>query len=455
VSTTIEKIKTTKTYKHFLKLGFGITFLAAPSLLGGIAMHSGHIANLFGYGFLSSLVLGPSVMISGGIYNAYKKSKIMKLANQYVNFSQSHLLDDTKKWAREPKNTEAIIKHMLINLYLQKNNLTYVREEDSLESQFRSITKDYSYQLVSLIKMAKDGPAFNQLFKTIYEQDFKNEGLLGYCISHNLNFLTHIILNVQGKNFELTEADKNSIKKVHQTFYFSYVDEIDGTKISHSSTAIEKIKETLDLLYSPRYYPKLSKDMREFIIENTEPSYLESKKSDIATLEAKINTLNETNLIEDLNIKKSQEKEEVFISQSKTETSSLSHIIHSLVDNQNSQLTQEQKEKLNQILTKSEELSIHIDKLGLEQSIELKNYLELAIPKYLQVFAKNQHDDTYSKQFSATISLFDNYLDECFNHVEKHTANEFLVSDTYLQNKLKQYRKDDNTQTSKKLKMNQ
>lgn len=446
---TLEKIKSIKKYNKFMKLGVVGILSTTASLIGTITAHNlnyEHVSDLFATSIVVNIGLFLGFAITNGIYNDYKVKKAIKLANKYVNFPTPHLLDDVSHWARDPKNMEAIIKHMLISTYLDTKNFTDVGYILNFGAHSSEITSQRAYILVPFINEAKLSPQFKHLFNQIFNQNFKQDGLLGYCLAYHAPYLFDIMRNaLNGENL-FTQKDFDYLKNAKRNFYF-YRDTEFG-RMSYSVETIKNIKNTLDLIYSEAVYPKLPKDVREVILIKTDSSYLEENKAKISKLEEKASLFNpnQTTMLDDIEMRKVEKKAQELKETKKVEdggkSDNLSTAIESFIQTPNTQLEQIHIEMLQKILEKSKQINQQVDKLYIEEAVEFKNYLEVALPKYLQVFSQSYTDNNYQAQFLSTMQLFDNYLDECLMSIQKTHGEDFLVADTYLQNKLEKYRKN-------------
>lgn len=462
MSNQIEQIKSFSFKKHdkFLKLS---ALIAGSSLIPTlISLSSSHFD--FGSIGITSIATMVSALCFLGfapIVEKTQKSKFLKLTQKYLNFNKSYLLDDLTEWAQSPSNIESITKHMLLALYLKSKNVAQMGYTHSIEEKNYSISMEHNNQLKVLIEKASLAPDFEKVFKATFEKDFKNDGLLGFAIVNHQIDLIHVMIKGLGQDWSLSEQDIVQIKKYSQFFYSNFNSEkkaeynIDAEVIAQR---VYDIKETLSLLLEENNYLKLPKDLRQYILENTDPQFLVDKKHYLVSLEKKIELQNttETSLYQDIEAKKLEDKMSNQVVQPIYQEVNLSHSITSMIEQSHS-FTSEQVDLLNAILIKSKTVSKESIKLSVEEQVEFKNYLEIVIPKYLQVFNGNDMNHEQIQQFFSTLSLYDNYLDSCLDNIKNHKIENFNVSDTYLQNKLQKYRKEipQESEVSKKLKMNQ
>jgi hypothetical protein len=450
-NTIIGNINQTIKHSQFLRLTGSIGF----ALLGGVV--ASHIDSIeISFNHLSPLLshvinfakdaLGSAmifqVMFSSSI-DSLEQEKIAKLSNAYTHFNHHYVLDKMEDWAIKPENVESIVKHTLMGLYFGQTGIRQTFKTTQLEERYRRIEESTYYYNISLIKIAQNSPDYSTIFKQIYDADFKNLGLLGRALFAEEPYLLKAIVKGLGGKIHLTEEDMVYFDNYSYALYHAdYV----GTK------------EKLDFLFQRENYIQLPKKLRERLLETTETSFLESYKENLKLYEQEIQSINpnETSIIQDIetqkihdNIEKmSQAKSAPSIVEKTENISSLEQTISSICNNQNNTFSDEMINKLQLILKKAQSVYTQSTKLSIEENIEFKNYIEVALPKYLTVFSKSIVGHNQNKEFLDTIDLLNNYLDATLKNIDQQHTNEFLVADTYFKNKLSQYRRTQNQDSS-------
>ena len=357
------------------------------------------------------------------------------LLNKYINFNKHYVLDKMDSWAIKPENVESIIKHTLVGLYLSKQDLSHTESTTKLDDYSRHVNSEILfYFLETLVILAQNSPDYAKIFQKVYEQDFKGCGLFGQALFCEKFFVFKAMLNGFNGKINFSKED---------LFYLT-----NHYKNNLSKTYEEDTKLKLKLLFEEHNYIQLPKELRQFILNNTQTEFLEPYKEILSAYEKKIETLkpNETSVIQDIETEKIQSSIEK-ISEAPNalknqENLGLEKTIIQLCENKNNTLSNEMIEKLYSILQKAQIVYSQIDKLSIEQTVDFKNYMEVALPKYLSVFSKTVVGSNQDKEFLGTVNLLNNYLDATVKHIEAQQTDEFLVCDTYFKNKLARYKEN-------------
>lgn len=440
--------KITGVIKHskFLRLtgtiGVSLMTAAVASHISAVEISFDHLypwlANLIN--FSKDALIGAAVfnMMAGTTFYEKTQEKIAKLSNEYVNFNQHYVLDKMEDWAVKPENVESIIKHTLMGLYFNKHgimNTNYTRELDAVYREIGTSTHYFNY---TLIELAQNSPQYATIFQKVYEQDFKNSGLFGQALFMEEAYLFKAMVKGFGGKINLTQEDL-----AYMNFY---------TPFSYSGRS--DTKDKLKFLFEKNHYIQLPKALRERILLRTDTAFLEPYKGLLSECEKQIETMkpNETSIIQDIETQKIQDSlekvAETPISKPVATQFSLEKSIHDICEQKSTHLTHSMTQTLHSILEKAQQVYQQSDKLSVEESVEFKNYMEIALPKYLSVFSKSVVRDGQNQAFLETINLLNNYLDSTLKTLEQQQTNEFLVADTYFKNKLAQYRDSNNVDSA-------
>lgn len=425
--------KITKTYiknKKFIDLGFSLLVNGTMILgMSELLPNSAPVAISLG------VFLTAGFMYLGTPLNAMAR----KVVNKYIAFKKVHLLSTYTN--HEAENIEAFAKHTLMGFFLLANisKKIYIHQfqagSDETHKQFEFIERGYF--LHNVWKEVRELSSYGRTFQAIYEQDFKDDGLLGYALSHNqgimFNVLFHGLTANEGK-LQFNQKDLSYLK-ANQT---------------HKNTVL--FDSQFDSLFLPEVYVKLPKEVREYLVSEYDKTVFEKLyQGRVMQLEKQIQQNNvNASILTDIEKEKQEEllnqaqkninQEKIVnhekITQEKTLTEAISHLAQ--MDNHFSLQVQE---KLNVILAKSLKVSEKVELLDPSTSIEFKNIISTILPKYLTVFSHTQEQSEESKEmnFLATLGLVDKYIDSCLHNIEFNTNNDFDVVDSFLRNKLSSF----------------
>lgn len=425
--------KITKAYikhKKFYDLGFN---LLATATVGTGIYHIMPDVNALGLSLFASTMLFVGLQAMGNPLDRMAKNVV----NQYIRFKNAYLLDSNTDVNQQPENIEAFIKHSFMGFYLAANFPARQYIHDYNPGGDNEAYKQFTYLergsfLNKIWKELRNLPQYYPLFKQVFEQDFKHDGLLGYALSHNNGAIFDFLFQGFKGDIQFTEQDLNYLKKSNTVLFDS----------------------EFEVLFLRENYLKLPKDVREFLVSHYEKDiFNHTLKDRVLALEKEIQQMNhEGSILTD--VEKAKQQDELVKAQNiikNKENANLSNTAnnqaHSIPETINelkpiyhnfSKITQE---KINVILEKSLMISEKIELLEPTQAIEFKSLITSVLPKYLTVFSHTQVQANNEKEanFLSTLSLMDKYLDSCTQHIEFNTNNDFDVADNFLKNKLAQY----------------
>lgn len=415
-------------FKTALVLG-GTYFLAGHHdfLFNLDSLNHGTLFTILKNGILASIF--SNVVCDGFIFSKEKKyTKIAKIANEYIHFNDDHLLTNFNTWAEKAENVESISKHVLLGLYFARHGYMENRVVSDIEREYFAIKPEQFYFLPALFKLAEKSPTFSTIFEQIYEKDFKDERLLGYALFHApVSILAPMVKGLKGK-IEINDEDY-----IHQ--------ENNHFLNPNSSLAKDKLR----FLFEEKNYIQLPTKLRTYLVEHAEPKLLEEYKEKLYSYEKKIETLmpNEKSILQEQAIEKAKkELHEKDLIQEAPISFSENQIEQILIKNKHN-LNQEVIDNIEDILTKSQVIYPNLEKLEVQKQVDFKHFMDVALPKYLDVFSHSVNEDN-KKEFIVTLNLFHNYLNSCLTDIEKTNDDNFTVQDTYLKSKLESYQ--ENTQ---------
>lgn len=437
--------KITKAYikhKRFYDLGFNL--LASATV--GVGLY--HLFPQTGHGTVSlfASIMSMITLTAGG--NPLKR-KAKNVINKYIAFKSAYLLDNKQEVNQQPENIKAFVQHSLMGFYLLANypKRSYIHQfqagEDEEHKQFEFIERGYF--LSRIWQDVKNQPSYLLTLKTVFEQDFKHDGLLGYALAHNEGQMFDFFFHGFKGQLNFTEEDLNYLKK--------------------SNTTLNDFQ--FEVLFLRENYLKLPKEVREFLVSHYEKDTFNTQiKHRVMALEQEIQKNNhQSSILTDVEKAKAQDEllkaQKIIESKSETqENQKVEATIHDTINQIKpacqdfSKITQD---KINIILDKALMVSEKSELLEPTQAIEFKSLITTILPKYLKVFSYTQHSVEAEKEvkFLSTLTLMDKYLDSCLKNIELSTHNEFDVVDKFLKNKLSIYDTDEtsDTQPTKTLKM--